>query len=85
MDVIKIDRSIIEGLERDSADAAIVSATITMAHALGLEAVAEGVETSEEFAKLRTLGCDIGQGYYWWKPCPGEAVATLLAAESSSS
>ena len=85
VDVIKIDRSIVEGLERDSADAAIVSAVITMAHALGLEAVAEGVETSEEFAKLRTLGCDIGQGYYWWKPRPGEAAATLLAAESSSS
>jgi EAL domain-containing protein (putative c-di-GMP-specific phosphodiesterase class I) len=85
VDVIKIDRSIVEGLERDSADAAIVSAVITMAHALGLEAVAEGVETSEEFAKLRTLGCDIGQGYYWWKPRPGEAAATLMAAESSSS
>ncbi len=85
VDVIKIDRSIVEGLERGPADAAIVSATIAMAHDLGLKAVAEGVETSEQFVKLQTLGCDIGQGYYWWRPCPGEAAATLLAAESSSS
>jgi diguanylate cyclase (GGDEF)-like protein/PAS domain S-box-containing protein len=83
VDVLKIDRSIIEGLERDPADEAIVYATITLAHALGLKAVAEGVETKEEFEKLRMLGCDFGQGYYWGRPCPGEAAATLLGAETS--
>jgi diguanylate cyclase (GGDEF)-like protein len=85
VDVIKIDRSIVEGLNRDPTDAAIVSASITLAHALGLKAVAEGVETNEEFAKLRTLGCDIGQGYYWWRPCASAAATTLLTAEFSLS
>lgn len=84
VDVIKIDRSIVEGLERDPGNAAIVSASITLAHALGLEAVAEGVETQGEAAELRALGCDFGQGYYWWTPRPAHAAAALLEANLDS-
>jgi diguanylate cyclase (GGDEF)-like protein len=82
VDAIKIDRSIISGLERDSGNAAIVSATITLAHALGLEAVAEGVEAEGELAELHRLGCDLGQGYYFWRPASAEKTSALLAAES---
>ena len=78
VDVIKIDRSIVSGLERDPGNAAIVSATITLAHALDLEVVAEGVETEGEVAELHNLGCDLGQGYYWWKPRPAKETAALL-------
>jgi EAL domain-containing protein (putative c-di-GMP-specific phosphodiesterase class I) len=80
VDALKIDRSIVEGVERDPGNAAIVSATITLAHALGLEAIAEGVETESEATELRTMGCDCGQGYYWWMPRPAHAAAALLEA-----
>jgi diguanylate cyclase (GGDEF)-like protein/PAS domain S-box-containing protein len=81
---IKIDRSIVEGLGHDRGDSAIVSATITLAHALGLEVIAEGVETDEEAAELQSLGCNFGQGYYWWTPQPAEETAALLGAHFDS-
>ncbi|MGI8909939.1 MAG: EAL domain-containing protein [Rubrobacteraceae bacterium] len=57
---------------------------MTLAHALGITAVAEGVETAEQFAKLRMLKGDSGQGYYWWRPCSAEKTAALLAANLDS-
>jgi diguanylate cyclase (GGDEF)-like protein/PAS domain S-box-containing protein len=84
VDVIKIDRSIVAGIGQDSGDSAIVSATIALAHALGLKVVAEGVETAEEVAELRTLGCDFGQGYYWWRPQLAKETAKLLEADLDS-
>jgi EAL domain-containing protein (putative c-di-GMP-specific phosphodiesterase class I) len=86
VDVIKIDRSIVEGLGHDRSDSAIVSATITLAHALGLEVIAEGMETGEAVAELRSLGCNFGQGDYWWTSQPaGETEALLKAASTRSS
>jgi diguanylate cyclase (GGDEF)-like protein/PAS domain S-box-containing protein len=82
VDAIKIDRSIVEGLSHNRGDSAIVSATINLAHALGLEVIAEGVKTGEEAAELRALGCDFGQGYYWWTPQPAGEMAALLEAAS---
>jgi diguanylate cyclase (GGDEF)-like protein/PAS domain S-box-containing protein len=82
VDVIKIDRSIVEGLGEDQGNSAIVSATITLAHALGLEVIAEGVETDEEAAELRALGCNFGQGDLWWTPQPAEEMAALLEVAS---
>ena len=84
VDAIKIDRSIVEGLGRDRGDSAIVSATITLAHALGLEVIAEGVETDEEATELQALGCNFGQGYYWWTPQPAGETAALLEAHLDS-
>jgi predicted signal transduction protein with EAL and GGDEF domain len=46
---------------------------------LGMRAVAEGVETVEQLARLRSMGCDQGQGFYFWKPLTSEAVTALLA------
>jgi len=77
-DFLKIDRSIIAGFNRDPAKTAIVSAAVGLSHALGMEAVAEGVETARELAKLRELGCDLGQGRYWWEPLPREDAETIL-------
>jgi diguanylate cyclase (GGDEF)-like protein len=79
VDVLKMDRSMIEGVERNHADAAIISAVLSLAHALGLTVVAEGVETVGEMERLRSLGCDFGQGYYWRRPCPAEEAMQLLA------
>jgi EAL domain-containing protein (putative c-di-GMP-specific phosphodiesterase class I) len=55
-----------------SPDAAIVSAAIVLADALGLEVVAEGVETAEQLAVLRRLGCRSAQGYYFGRPVPAD-------------
>ena len=68
VDIIKIDRSMIEGVDKDSDTAAVAAASIGLAHALDLEVVAEGVETAGELQTLRSLECDFGQGYYWQKP-----------------
>ena len=80
LDVLKIDRSFISGIETNADDRAIVKATIDMAHAVGLTVVAEGVETSEQEERLRGFGCDRAQGYLYARPQPAEAIADLLAA-----
>jgi diguanylate cyclase (GGDEF)-like protein/PAS domain S-box-containing protein len=84
VDIIKVDRSIVEGLGQDRGDSAIVSATIALAHALGLEVTAEGVETAEQAAELHALGCDFGQGDYWWRPHPADEAAAILEANVNS-
>jgi diguanylate cyclase (GGDEF)-like protein len=80
VDILKMDRSMIEGIEEDPENEAIVSATTGLAHALGLEVVAEGVETAGELDKLRSMGCDFAQGYYWQRPCSAEKMTKLLTA-----
>ena len=84
VDFLKIDRSFIIGLgERDSGDEAIVSGTISLAHALGLKVVAEGVETEEQLAKLKEVGCDLGQGYHFAEPLPGDEAQRVLVESVS--
>ena len=80
LDVLKIDRSFVAGVERNTDDRAIVKATIDMAHALGLTVVAEGVETREQADRLRALGCDRAQGYLYARPQPAEAITDVLAS-----
>ena len=70
LDGIKIDRSFIDGLGADDGDSAIVEAIAGMARSLGLELVAEGVETSSQLARLRELGCLRAQGYLFSPPLP---------------
>ena len=79
IDFLKIDRSFIVGLGEDLGDMAIVSGTVGLAHALGVIAVAEGVETADQYAMLKELGCDLAQGYYFAKPLPSKAMERLLA------
>jgi EAL domain-containing protein (putative c-di-GMP-specific phosphodiesterase class I) len=78
-DVLKIDRSFVRGLGRDVADRAIVRGVIDLAHALGLQVVAEGIEDREHLVQLRALGCDLAQGYHFARPLPAEAITALLA------
>ena len=65
---LKIDQSFIHDITDDPDDRAIVSAIIDMAHNLGLQTIAEGVETAEQLAFLRLHGCNEVQGYYFSKP-----------------
>jgi diguanylate cyclase (GGDEF)-like protein/PAS domain S-box-containing protein len=80
LDVLKIDRSFVSGVHCNADDRAIVKATIDMAHAVGLTVVAEGVETREQEARLRVLGCDRAQGYLYARPQPADAITDVLAA-----
>ena len=77
--MLKIDRSFISGLGRGPEDGAIVQAISTLAHTLNMEVTAEGVETADQLARLRELGCDIGQGYYFSRPVPSAEIDALLA------
>ena len=85
VDFLKIDRSFIAGLGQDidyaSKDGQIVSAMIELTHALGLEAIAEGVETAEQLAQLRNMECDLAQGNYFSEPLPSEALSVLLGED----
>jgi diguanylate cyclase (GGDEF)-like protein len=70
IDVLKIDRSFVDGLGPDPDDSAIVSTIVGLARTLGLGCVAEGVETIEQLAGLRALGCEQAQGFYFARPHP---------------
>jgi EAL domain-containing protein (putative c-di-GMP-specific phosphodiesterase class I) len=79
-DMIKVDRSFVQGVERDAKDTAITTHAVALAHALGLIAVAEGIETEGQLAHMRTVGCDVGQGYLFSRPVPADEVTAFLAA-----
>jgi len=78
-DVLKIDRSFINGITINKSDCDLVKATIAMSHSLGLLVVAEGVETKEQLVLLKELGCDFVQGYYLSKPMTGEQLIDINA------
>jgi predicted signal transduction protein with EAL and GGDEF domain len=63
VDALKIDQGFVSGLGIDPEDTAIVTAVVSLSHALGLQAIAEGVETPLQMAELKTLGCEYAQGY----------------------
>lgn len=75
---LKIDRSIIQQLESDPIAKAIIKATISMAHDLGVKTIAEGVEKDSELEFLKAAGCDYLQGYYSGRPMPGPAFENFL-------
>ncbi len=79
VDALKVDRSFVAGLGRDTGSLAIVRAVVALAHDLGLVVTAEGVETAEQGAMLCALGVDLGQGFHFARPLPGEALGELLA------
>jgi diguanylate cyclase (GGDEF)-like protein len=80
IDVLKLDRSFVTGIESHAADVAIVQAVVTMGHALGMKVTAEGVELPEQGAHLRALGCDTAMGWLWSRAVPGEELAARAAA-----
>jgi diguanylate cyclase (GGDEF)-like protein len=80
LDEVKIDRSFVMGMCRDDGDAAIVRSTIDLARHLGLEVVAEGVESAEVIEALAELRCDVAQGFFLGRPIPGEHLAGWLDA-----
>ncbi len=86
LDILKIDRSFIVGMDRGPEAIALVSTIVTLAHSIGLEVVAEGVETEEQRGHLQAMGCDQIQGYLYGKPMPAaEFEARFLAAAPPAS
>jgi diguanylate cyclase (GGDEF)-like protein/PAS domain S-box-containing protein len=75
---LKIDHSFIEALGKEPEGATIIAAVVQLGHALGLSVTAEGVETPGQLSELRSLGCDLGQGYYFAHPQPGAIVRALV-------
>lgn len=78
-DCIKIDREFVREITSDAGDRQLVSTAIDMAHNLGLEVVAEGVETEEQLALLATLKCDVAQGFLFSKPLPANEISRMVA------
>ncbi len=76
---LKIDRTFVNGLGTDIEDTSIVEAIVTLAHALGLSAVAEGLETPTQLEKLRALGCDYAQGFLLGRPQPADLIGDTPA------
>jgi diguanylate cyclase (GGDEF)-like protein len=79
LDELKIDGGFVHGLGRNPTDAALVHGMIDIGHALGLNVVAEGVETREAWSVLAGWGCDYGQGFYIAGPCPAKRLSEWLA------
>ena len=78
MNCLKIDKSFVDGIGLGARDDAIVSAIIRLAQNMGLEVVAEGVETEQQLGFLKSHRCTTGQGYYFHKPLAAEQVESLL-------
>jgi diguanylate cyclase (GGDEF)-like protein len=84
LDEVKIDRSFVMGMTDDDNDAAIVRTTIDLARNLGLDVVAEGVESETILRNLSELSCDIAQGFYLSRPLPAAELDGWLAARASA-
>ncbi|GAU09215.1 sensor domain-containing protein [Desulfoplanes formicivorans] len=78
VDTLKIDRSFVLGLDKNNDNAKIVKAIISLAHALGLNVVAEGIETARHLTMLGSMRCEYGQGYHFSHPLPAHQVAGML-------
>lgn len=83
MDELKIDRSFVNGIQRNDTDRAIVGATLSMAHSLGLRVVAEGVEEEAQVAYLRQHGCELLQGYLFSPPIAATELAAYVRERQS--
>jgi diguanylate cyclase (GGDEF)-like protein/PAS domain S-box-containing protein len=80
VDTLKIDQSFVGQMGTDGENSSIVTTIISLAHNLGLDVVAEGVETAEQFRQLEKLGCEYVQGYYFAKPMPKAKMEEFLEA-----
>lgn len=85
VDTLKIDKSFIDTVGDGGQAAALVEGIIGIAHTLGLDVVAEGIEYDSQRERLRELGCDLGQGYLFAKPLPGSEMVAFLNASRERS
>jgi diguanylate cyclase (GGDEF)-like protein/PAS domain S-box-containing protein len=84
VDALKIDRSFVSGMDGRTEDHEIVKAIVSLAIALGITTVAEGVETAEQQMRLKQLGCELGQGYFFARPVEAEEAFALIEKAPST-
>jgi EAL domain-containing protein (putative c-di-GMP-specific phosphodiesterase class I) len=82
LDILKVDRSFVERLDRDQEGRAIIYAIISLANALGVRVTGEGIETAEQLAALIEVDCQYGQGHFLGKPVPAGELAAMLSART---
>ena len=85
IDKLKIDRSFVRDLPNSRTDESIVRAIVSLAHSVGLQVVAEGVETADQLERIRALDCDQWQGYYCCQPQPAAELTERLAGDAALS
>ncbi|VEP15963.1 hypothetical protein H1P_390031 [Hyella patelloides LEGE 07179] len=83
IDALKIDRSFVAAIDAEGNNSELVEAIVMMAKSLGLEVVAEGIETQAQLAKLQTLQCLYGQGYLFTSPLDARSLLTWLNNEAN--
>jgi EAL domain-containing protein (putative c-di-GMP-specific phosphodiesterase class I) len=82
--LVKLDRAVIDGMGRDQEDPARARELIEQVHRFKIPVLAEAVETAEEAAALKDLGCDLAQGYFFGRPQPLEAFLTLVEGQAET-
>jgi diguanylate cyclase (GGDEF)-like protein len=81
VDVLKLDRSFVDGLGHDPNDTAIAATILALARTLSVRSLAEGIETATQLGELRRLACDLGQGFFFSKPMPADELVRLCLQE----
>jgi diguanylate cyclase (GGDEF)-like protein len=84
VDFLKVDKDFVDGLEGNPEDMAIVKAIVDLARAMGMQTIAEGIESSGQAGRLRSLDCKLGQGYYFSAPMSAAEASALLATSPNS-
>jgi predicted signal transduction protein with EAL and GGDEF domain len=84
LDIIKVDRAFVAGISEDPANLSIIRAVAALAHGLGLEVTAEGIERPEQLDAVRDLGCERGQGYLFARPLPAAEAGLALVERSAA-
>ena len=77
VDILKIDRSFVQDIPHGKGAGTMVSAIIQLAHSLGMDSLAEGIETEEQYRFLVERGCRLGQGFYFARPVPADGIQAL--------
>jgi diguanylate cyclase (GGDEF)-like protein len=83
VDVLKIDQVFVKGLTEEGGASPFVGTMVGLGQALGLQTVVEGIETKEQLDKLRELGCEVGQGFYFAKPLPLSQASQLVERQAA--
>ena len=84
VDALKIDRSLVMEMQTDQSSKEIIEAIITLAHQRDLRVIAQGIETARQFERLRELGCEYGQGYYFSQPLDAKALLHFVRSAGTA-
>jgi EAL domain-containing protein (putative c-di-GMP-specific phosphodiesterase class I) len=83
VDILKVDKSFVDGVNEGGEESALTAAIIELAGILKLRPVAEGIERADQLERLLDLKCDLGQGFYFAKPLPLAGIDELLSARAA--